>query len=252
MATSLITVRQLGFELPSPSPEAPAVPARKAAATSKNWIDYLLPFMAVLGVVGVWLIVFRNIADSDYKQGAAPAAPAEGLTIFAVFFVAAAGLERLLEPFSILWDRSKDTAQAALKETVAAVSDYKTKVKVWSEATETAKAAAKGEADTAAQEVDTKLTNAAKKQAAAAAVSGRKAVVVWALATALGILASASLKLYLLKQVGIASPPRQLEILATGLIIGAGTKPLHDLVKLIEKAKEKSAATAAAGTASPS
>ncbi len=57
------------------------------------------------------------------------------------------------------------------------------------------------------------------------------------------------LKLYFLTQVGIASPPRTFEILATGLIIGAGTKPLHDLAALIEKKKESvEAATAAGGT----
>jgi hypothetical protein len=36
--------------------------------------------------------------------------------------------------------------------------------------------------------------------------------------------------------VGISNGPRIVEILATGLIIGSGTKPLHDLITLISKA----------------
>ena len=52
------------------------------------------------------------------------------------------------------------------------------------------------------------------------------------------MVASASLKLYLLTQVGIATPPLELETHATGSIIGAGTKPRHDRVTLIEKKKE--------------
>jgi hypothetical protein len=84
-----------------------------------------------------------------------------------------------------------------------------------------------------------KLKLAANTKAQKDRRHGNRAVVFWAIATAIGILASASLKLYLLSRIGLAAPPRALEILATGLIIGAGTKPLHDLVSLIEAKKEQ-------------
>ena len=61
-----------------------------------------------------------------------------------------------------------------------------------------------------------------------------KIVSFWALATSLGVLASAVFHMYFLSTVGIAVPNVFLEILGTGLILGAGTKPLHDLVDLIE------------------
>jgi hypothetical protein len=67
-------------------------------------------------------------------------------------------------------------------------------------------------------------------------------IVYWALATILAMVASATLRLYFLRVVGMSGAPRGLEILATGLIIGAGTKPLHDLVTQIQAKKEQAAA----------
>jgi len=46
------------------------------------------------------------------------------------------------------------------------------------------------------------------------------------------------LGLELLKSVGVASAPVWLEILVTGLAVGGGTKPLHDLIKQLQ-AKNK-------------
>lgn len=252
MTSSSVSVRLLGLDPAAggSSPDKPAVPAPVATATkARDKTDLWLPVLALVVVVVVWRLAVENIADGGFSRSAAPAKPVEGLTIFAVFFVAASGLERLLEPFSVLWGKSKDSAQAALKEAVSAAADYKAAVKAWSEADTAGKPAAKTAADAASDAVDAKLADAAKEQANASRVSGRAAVGVWAMATVLGILASASLKLYLLKQVGIADPPRDLEILATGVIIGSGTKPLHDLVQLIEKKKETAATAAATATA---
>ena len=38
---------------------------------------------------------------------------------------------------------------------------------------------------------------------------------------------------------GSAQPPAWADLLVTGLVVGAGTKPLHDLVSRLEKSKEK-------------
>jgi hypothetical protein len=52
--------------------------------------------------------------------------------------------------------------------------------------------------------------------------------------------ASAATGIYLLHIV-VASPvsPQALDIVTTGLVIGGGTKPLHDLISRIEAAKDK-------------
>jgi hypothetical protein len=64
-------------------------------------------------------------------------------------------------------------------------------------------------------------------------------VIFWAVATVIAMLGSASLHLYFLQAVGISSASRWLEVLATGLIVGAGTKPLHDLTTALTARKEQ-------------
>jgi hypothetical protein len=44
--------------------------------------------------------------------------------------------------------------------------------------------------------------------------------------------------------IGVQAAPIWLDIVVTGLAIGSGTKPLHDLIKNIEKAKEGKEAAA--------
>src|ERR687888_425080 len=145
-----------------------------------------------------------------------PTQPKDGLTILAVFFVAAQALERLLEPLSGLLlpkSRLEDDYQTALGE---------------------AERLAGAEPGLGLAAVPTEIEAALHRAAAAKArLEGReqdRAIGYWALATVLAMLGSATLRLYILHELGIANASRGLEILATGLIIGAGTKPLHDLV----------------------
>jgi hypothetical protein len=82
-----------------------------------------------------------------------------------------------------------------------------------------------------------------------------KAVAYWALATVLGLLLSATLGMYLLHIVGLRGDGlgpsgswagglftapgfrHMLDLLVTGLAIGGGTKPLHDLISNLQAAK---------------
>ena len=66
------------------------------------------------------------------------------------------------------------------------------------------------------------------------------AVVTWGVATGLGFLLCAVLNITLLQAVranGSGQPPFWADLLVTGLVVGAGTKPLHDLVANIERGK---------------
>jgi len=82
-----------------------------------------------------------------------------------------------------------------------------------------------------------------------------KAVAYWALASTLGLLLSATLGMYLLHIVGLrgdglaadgtwavgilsaAGIRHMIDLLVTGLAIGGGTKPLHDLISNLQAAK---------------
>jgi len=78
----------------------------------------------------------------------------------------------------------------------------------------------------------------------AAHAKADRAALLLGVATVAGVLASCAFGLYFLAAVGIgvettahgsvSTVPRWIDVLATGLIIGAGTKPLHDLITNIQ------------------
>lgn len=160
--------------------------------------------------------------------------PVEGLTIFAVFYVAAQAIERLLEPISSVL-LPKDEKEIEAKETKTAA------VAAVNQALTNRTPMAVGQANQA-------LFAAATAKAVLKAVVQHRAVVFWALASVIGMAVSAGMKLYVLQVVGISNASRVWEVLATGLIIGAGTKPLHELVGYISAKKEETEAKAKEGT----
>jgi len=72
------------------------------------------------------------------------------------------------------------------------------------------------------------------------------AVVTWGVATGLSFLLCAKLNITLMEAVaanGSGQPPFWADLLVTGLVVGAGTKPLHDLVANIERKQDSSRAS---------
>ena len=85
-----------------------------------------------------------------------------------------------------------------------------------------------------------KADNAAKCQSAVEMSRRLTAVVTWGVATGGAFLLCAQLNITLLQAVranGSGQPPFWADLLVTGLAVGAGTKPLHDLVSNIEHGK---------------
>ena len=256
------------------------------------------------------LLIVSTIKDPTFGQNGRPVIAIDGLTIFAVFFVAAFAIERLLDPLSALLIPKQDvsddlsTSMNAAKE--ATLSFYNALAMESNAAVQLATArsstsfypgsqyaptgvgqivgslytdlqgspgsltpkqqqelqdelnakaaeaaeAAKRRAEQRLQVATEELQNAqedaqsklAKAAAAVAAYEDRdyiRTVIFWAVATIVAMLGSASLHIYFLHTVGISSASRWLEVLATGLIIGAGTKPLHDLTTALSARKEQ-------------
>jgi hypothetical protein len=237
----VVTPTELVRRLQSPPPTIP--PEITAAAHPPNPGRRGIYAAASLGLIALVLgLVLRLVEDPGFATRARPAAPVEGLTIFAVFFVGALAVERLLEPIAgILLSKSKQNAEAEEKASTAAgkIADA-ARTPDAARMPDTAGTVAR---DAAARSAATTEANDAVQAAAEAKAEladrvWARTVVYWALASGLGIYVSAAMKLYLLRTVGIGDADRWLEVLATGLIIGAGTKPLHDLTKLITAQKE--------------
>lgn len=164
-----------------------------------------------LALGGFVAIALGTLLATNLYHRLSPAVPslAEGLSPFAAIYVAAQALERLLEPFSG-WVLGDTKSKAKRKVLTARAKDNEE------------------------QELG------ARRELRA--VRADRAIFFWALATVLAMFASATAGLFLLHLIGVTGAPSWLDILVTGLAIGGGTKPLHDLIARIEKSKEKAEA----------
>ena len=66
-----------------------------------------------------------------------------------------------------------------------------------------------------------------------------RAVWLWVIASALGIGLAFWIQLGLFKVSGVSTIDQTLDKVLTGIIIGSGTKPLHDLISYVQKASTK-------------
>lgn len=72
------------------------------------------------------------------------------------------------------------------------------------------------------------------RAARAAQVKADRAKMALGLATLLGVAASCGFGLFFLETIGIHTPSNTIDGLATGIVIAAGTKPLHDFISLLQ------------------
>ena len=189
--------------------DAPAVeaPARDHGGTRPGeyqqvWYTVLALVIAAAAFAGAWRL-HGNTASTyriDSQWGA-----------FTGLFILALAIERALEPFS----RKLGPDTTRRKDTQA-------------------RALASAQADDAEQ-------TAAECQLAVDMCRRLTAVVTWGVATGLAFLLCAQLNITLMQAVrasGSGAPPFWADLLVTGLVVGAGTKPLHDLVSNIERGRQ--------------
>jgi hypothetical protein len=65
------------------------------------------------------------------------------------------------------------------------------------------------------------------------------AVIAWGVASFLAMVLCGWFGILLLRLTGLKGVPAELDIVLTGLQFGSGTKPLHDLISNVQKAKER-------------
>ena len=231
-----------GATPPTGQPPVPTVgTSNDDSGTPPSW----LACPAIAAVIGTAFLVAWLIKDPHYPGSVKPIA---GLSVFALFYVTAQALERLLEPISGFIPPTTTQSKKALTTAATTATD---KVKIAAAAAAvpgSTRPSPKRLADQKDlnQKAQNDLDAAAKAQAKLNQQKTQRALVFWMLASGLGIWAAAALKLYFLHTVGIDTSSRTLELLATGLIIGAGTKPLHDLITTVSKTASSKSATATA------
>ncbi|MGI5214538.1 hypothetical protein [Plantactinospora sp. CA-290183] len=137
--------------------------------------------------------------------------PPDTLAVFAMLIVFAAAVERILEPFA-RWLPGRG-AEALLHRSETELANL----------SRPATAQERAAVDAARQRADR--------------ARGNRTIVTWAIATAVATLASTAGGFYLLH--AIAGPewdglPVWIDGIVTGIMVGSGTKPLHDIINRIQ------------------
>lgn len=203
-------------------PQNPVTPFTATSSKTTQPV-FWYAVVAVAVVVGCVLLASFVFPHPAFPPPATPPSPVEGLTVFAIFFVGAQALERLLEPLALVLNLG-GVEKAAARATAKAVQAL------------AVIPGASGMQDKLDKAVDAKAEDQKK--------TAERTILFWGIATGLAALASGAFGFYFLSTVGIPVPAVWMEILGTALIIGSGTKPLHDLISMIEKKKEAAAITA--------
>lgn len=160
----------------------------------------------------------------------------DGISVFAVLLIAAQTIERLLEPIAPFFGRTKATGAPV----ASGANDPLPTGRV------TKATAIKARDRALAQSLDASDSCTAATAATEAAwcqelvdQTRRNTATLWALASALGMAFAGGLGVLLLHGVGAGRAPRWLDVIVTGIAIGGGSKPLHDLIENLQKSKEK-------------
>ena len=156
--------------------------------------------------VGIGLLEWRN-----------PTAfmPNAGISVFAPLYILAQGIERLLEPLSAFIKAPSATTDP---------NGARTNVKKTEAVDGVNQAIVKGDGQSAAnwqRVVDTVRRNGT--------------VIVWGAASCIGIILCGLLGLFMLRMVGFTSVPKEIDVVISGLAVGSGTKPLHDLISNLQQ-----------------
>jgi hypothetical protein len=149
--------------------------------------------------------------------------PGEGISVFAPLYILAQGIERFIEPFSsYLGSASPDKDKAGTTAEGAGKKRKPEALKLLNQAV-----------------ADRDAPSAAAWSRVVDRIRRNTAVIAWGLASFLGIALCGLFGIYLLRLVGFTAVPYQVDIAISGLAVGSGTKPLHDLISNVQKAKEQ-------------
>ena len=241
--------------------------------TRPEW--HVVFFMAFVALA-TYLIVLRFDDQGPEETWFKPAA---GVTVFAVFYVLAQTIERLLLPIARLVPTTAvktpegggtsapaSEPPATESTTPTPLLGYRSRLVTRHQAFKQRTAAVERCANiedpdmSGDPDMSESTSRALAKREAQAAANWQEALqqaqvnstTVWAIGAALAFILCAALDVYLLSAIGVIewNPPHWLDLLATGMAIGGGTAPLHDLIDRVQK-KDDSQASTTATSATP-
>ena len=187
-------------------PKAAATQPAINADVSAVLLAYLLVAAGIGAGIGLW--AWRD--PTSFPPGA-------GVSVFAPLYILAQAIERFIEPFSSYLGSAKPDGGTK--------ADKKKKPE------------ALGLLNQAIADKD--AAGAAEWARVVDKIRRHTAVIAWGVATFLGTVLCGLFGLYMLRLIGFTAVPKQIDIAISGLAVGSGTKPLHDLIGNIQKSKEQ-------------
>ncbi|MEV4760461.1 hypothetical protein AB0J86_35895 [Micromonospora sp. NPDC049559] len=195
-----------------------AGPAGEAAAapTPPASLGAVIAAFALIAAAGAgsWAIWSSGGAAAKIQ-------PPDTTAVFGVLVVFAAAVERILEPFS-RWLPGRRT-EAALERSIAELVNRKP------------------------HPTQQDLAAVAEAKARVERARGNRTIVAWGIATAVATLASTAGGFYILHAIageGWNGLPVWVDGIVTGVMVGSGTKPLHDIISRVQNAKDQAGAAA--------
>jgi hypothetical protein len=214
------TGAEVGTAVASVGADPGPAPGGEAAAVTTEPASLISLFTAFLliaaGGAGSWALYHFGVNADEIHLPDATA-------LFGVLFAFATAVERMLEPFARFMP-----GQHAKGELEKAVANMANK---YHDAT-----------------LDDLIQVAHAKSMVDRGRASR-GLISWGIAVALATVASASGGLYLLHSIagdGWQGIPVWIDAIITGVVVGSGTKPLHDVISKVQKNKEKSEDTTSA------
>jgi hypothetical protein len=189
-------------------------------------------------VIAAIVIVAGGVGGTlihDHWERTISFVPPQGIGIFALFYIIAQVIERVQEPFVpyLGWARDPGEKEETRKEGKRA--KFKNQLR------------AKAERDKAVVDElilsengsgQPKLEkNVANKERCVDQIRANLTVLMFSTGALLAMIISGYLRAGLLRTVGESGIPTWVDIVATGLVVAAGTKPLHDLISNISTSK---------------
>jgi hypothetical protein len=207
-----------------PVPELAAVD--KVTAEDQKAVYPELGYLIAAGIIVVLGALVGTIGLDHWGSGVT-FTPPEGVNTFALFYLLAQVIERVQEPFTPFVnapDPEKDQAKGKT------VRKNQRQAKA-----ELERAVAKAEKKPSQDRSRT----AANKKRLVDQIRANATVLLFATSAGLAMLLTAYLKADLVKTIGVSGTATWVDVTLTGLVVGAGTKPLHDLISNLKESKEK-------------
>ena len=194
-----------------PAPGAGDLEQAKVAASPPAVtadVPYVLGAYALVAAAGGLAILLW------WWRNPTPLRAGDGISVFGPLYILAQAIERFIEPFSTYLGAAKPDGGGRQTKPAAAAKVLD--------------AVATGN-----------MEAAAKWQRVVDRIRRNTAVITWAIASALGMILCGLLGLYFMRLIGFTDVPRQIDVLISGLAVGSGTKPLHDLIANVQRSKEQ-------------